>query len=120
MGFSCGLKASPASSWSRHFFKAVETNVGSAKGGPTLFATGNDPTARNLVYKVYGREYTNALVLYKPLSYTRGTSGGTGANTATTHQLNGSYRVLKPDGTLGSPVRSVTLRNGEGAVLIRA
>ena len=110
----------PASSWSRHYFKAVETNVGKPKGGPTEFATGQDPAARNLVYKVYQREYTNALVLYKPLSYTRGTSGGVGANTATTHTLSGSYRVLRPDGTLSSPVRSVTLKNGEGAVLIKA
>ncbi len=41
-------------------------------------------------------------------------------DTATTHQLGGWYRPLRADGTLGPPVNKVTLRNGEGAVLVRA
>jgi hypothetical protein len=60
-------------------------------------------------------------VLYKPLSYKLGAGTGTTADaTATTHRLNGTYRPLRADGTLGPPVTSVTLRNGEGAILVKA
>ena len=90
------------------------------KGAATVFATGSDPANRSLTYKVYGREYGHALVLYKPLSYTRGVSGTTAANTATTHKLDGWYRSVRADGSFGQPVRQVSLRNGEGAVLVRA
>ena len=38
---------------------------------------GTDPANRALQYKVYQRKYENALVLYKPLSYTRGQAGTT-------------------------------------------
>jgi hypothetical protein len=86
-----------------------------------VFATGADPSNPALTYKVFQRSYSNALVLYKPLSYTQGVSSGTLAdNTATTHQLNGNYRLLQADGTLGPVVTQVTLRNGEGAILVKA
>ncbi len=111
----------PATSWSRHWFNALTYNVGQAQGDYSLFATGTDPANSLLTYNIYQRNYDNALVLYKPLSYARGqTSGTTGDNTATTHSLGGSYRILFADGTLSAPVTSITLRNGEGAVLIKA
>ena len=110
----------PASAWQRHWIEAATYNVGKPKATQSLVATGTDPANSSLVYKVYGREYDNALVLYKPLSYTRGTNGTTAANTATTHQLDSIYRPLNADGSLGNPTRTVTLRNGEGAVLVRA
>jgi hypothetical protein len=111
----------PATSWTRHFFDAVKYNVGQPKGDFSLFAQGTDPSNSKLQYKVMQRQYDNALVLYKPLSYAQGVGSGTLADaTATTHQLNGNYRVLNADGTFGAVVRSVTLRNGEGAILIKA
>lgn len=111
----------PNTTWSRHWFNALTYNVGEAKGDYSLFTTGRDPANTALSYNVYQREYDNALVLYKPLSYALGRGIGTTASaTATTHQLNGTYRVLAADGTLGAPVTSVTLRNGEGAVLIKS
>lgn len=110
----------PASSWSRHWFNALSYNVAQAQGDYSLFATGSDPGNAALTYKVYQREYDNALVLYKPLSYATGRGNGTTSNnTATIHQLGGSYRVLNSDGTLGATVTSISLRNGEGAVLIK-
>ena len=111
----------PASSWSRHWFNALTYNVGQAQGDYSLFATGTDPANAKLTYNIYQRKHDNALVLYKPLSYARGqTSGTTLDNTATTHNLNGSYRILYSTGTLGPPITSITLRNGEGVVLIKA
>ena len=61
-----------------------------------------------------------ALVLYKPLSYYRGTNGTTADNTKTTHALNGWYRVVNNDGSLGARINTITLRNGEGVTLAKA
>jgi hypothetical protein len=110
----------PASAWSRHWWDAIAFNVGKPKGPLSEFAAGADPSDTALAYHVFQRAYDNALVLYKPLSYAvgRGTSG-TGEATATTHALGGNYRPLNADGSLGPVTRSVTLRNGEGAILVR-
>ena len=110
----------PASSWTEHWTNAINFNVGRPTSAFTKIASGLDPSNRSLEYKVYQRRYENALVLYKPLSYTRGISGTIADNTATVQQLDGSYRVVRNDGTLGPAVRQVSLRNGEGVVLARA
>jgi hypothetical protein len=110
----------PATSWSRHWTDAVKYNVGQPKATWSQLATGVDPANRNLTYKVYQREYTNALVLYKPLSYAKNVTGTTANNTATVHKLNGNYRALQANGTLGSIINQISLRNGEGAILVKA
>jgi hypothetical protein len=113
--------SNPSSSWTEHWSPAAAVNVGRPTGGMTVFATGADPANSALTYRVLAREYGNARVLYKPLSYATGRPEGTTANnTATTHALGGSYRAVNANGTLGPVVTSVTLRNGEGAVLVRA
>ena len=109
----------PASSWTQHWCQAVTYDVGQPLGSWSLFASGTDPSNRSLTYQVYQRSYTNALVLYKPLSYGNGHTGTTADNTATVFQLNGTYCPLLADGTLGSPETSVSLRNGEGAILVK-
>jgi hypothetical protein len=111
---------SPASSWSQHWIPAVTYDVGQPMGTWSQFASGADPAAPSLSYRVYQREYANALVLYKPLSFGNNTTGSLGDASATTHRLDGDYYVLKADGTLGDRVSSITLRNGEGAILIKA
>ena len=110
----------PASGWSRHWTDAITYNVGKPVAALTQFATGQDPSNRDLTYKVFRREYQNAIVFYKPLSYTRGTAGTIADNTATTHQLDGFYRPLKADGSLGTPVNRITIRNGEGITLVKS
>jgi hypothetical protein len=109
----------PSTSWTRHWVPAAAYNIGQPQGSWSQFATGADPANHALTYRVYQRNYGNALVLYKPLSYKSGVTGSTGSSTATTHRLNGTYRPLHADGTVGAAVTSVTLRNGEGAILIR-
>ncbi|AMV23619.1 hypothetical protein VT84_04355 [Gemmata sp. SH-PL17] len=112
---------SPSTSWSGHWTPVVNVDVGAPVGTMKTFATGKDPANTDLTYRVLSREYENALVLYKPLSYAQGKGEGTTAdNTATTHQLNGTYRIVNSNGTLGQYVTSVTLRNGEGAILVKA
>jgi hypothetical protein len=111
----------PASAWSRHWWDAIGFNVGLPKGPVSVFATGVDPANSTLTYHVYERTYGKALVLYKPLSYAAGKgTGGTGDDTATVHPLDGSYRPLNTDGSLGAVTRTVTLRNGEGVILVKA
>lgn len=111
----------PSTPWAEHWSPAVNVNVGRPTGATRTFATGTDPANADLTYRVFARDYQNALVLYKPLSYTQGKGEGTtGDATATTHQLGGSYRVVNPNGTLGATVTSIALRNGEGAILVRA
>jgi hypothetical protein len=110
----------PASAWSRHWFNAIAYDVGQPTGTWAQFASGSDPVNPSLNYQVLARTYGNALVLYKPLSYAAGKgTGGTSDATATTHQLDGNYRPLNADGTLGPVTSTVTLRNGEGAILVR-
>jgi hypothetical protein len=111
----------PAAPWAEHWVPAAAVDVGRPTGERTVFAAGADPQNPALTYQVLGREYGNALVLYKPLSYARGRGEGTRADaTATTHALGGNYRAVNADGTLGPVVNTITLRNGEGAVLIKA
>ena len=67
-------------------------------------------------YKILGRDYEKALVLAK-----FGNVGGfdnIGIN-PTTHSLNGSYRRLLEDNSLGPIINEITLGFGEGAILIR-
>jgi hypothetical protein len=111
----------PSAAWSQVFSEAATFDVGKPKGAMTTFATGTDPQNAQLNYRVYGREYDNALVLYKPRSYTLGRGTGTADDaTGTVHQLNGRYRQLYSDGSLGQVVTSVRLKNGEGVTLVKA
>jgi hypothetical protein len=110
----------PAAPWSQTWIPAATVDVGQPVGGMTTFAAGQDPENPALEYRVFAREYSKALVLYKPRSYTLGAGTGTLNNaTVTTHQLGGTYRVLNGDGTVGPTVTQVTLRNGEGVVLLK-
>ncbi|HEY7423861.1 MAG TPA: Ig-like domain-containing protein [Gemmataceae bacterium] len=106
--------------WSQHWFPAMGDDIGQPLSSWSLFATGTDPANPALTYHVYQRSYSNGLVLYKPLSYGNGVSGTTADATATTQSLGGTYYPVQADGTLGAPITSITLRNGEGAILINA
>lgn len=113
--------SSPSTSWTQHWSPAVTVNVGTPTGPMQVWATGTDPLSPPLTYKIFSRTYENALVLYKPLSYAQGIGTGTiNPQTATAHSLGGNYRRVNADGTLGPVINSITLRNGEGAVLMKA
>ncbi|HMF13589.1 MAG TPA: Ig-like domain-containing protein [Gemmataceae bacterium] len=108
----------PSSSWSRHWSSAAAVDVGQPLGSWSVFASGPDPAAPGLTYNVYQRSLTNALVLYKPLSFGHYTTGTTADVSATVHSLGGTYYLLGADGQSTTPVTSVALRNGEGAILL--
>src|SRR5205823_8830147 len=109
----------PSTPWVNHWTAAAAYNIGAPLGTWSPFATGADPLNAALTYRVYQRSFANALVLYKPLSTnTSGTHVGS-LTSATVHALSGTYRPLSADGTLGAAVTSVTLRNGEGVILVK-
>src|SRR5262249_11933508 len=106
--------------WSRHWFPAMGNDIGQPTGSWSLFATGADPANAALTYRLYQRPFSDALVLYKPLSFGNGVTGTLADATATTHDLGMTYYPLNADGTLGAPITSITLRSGEGAILVKA
>jgi PKD repeat protein len=111
----------PGTTWTRHWTDAISFNVGMPTASWSLYATGADPGNAGYTYNVYQRTYQNALVLYKPLSFKDWSSPAATIDdtTATAFNLGGTYQLLHSDGTLGAPVTSVTLRNGEGAILVK-
>ena len=113
---------SPAAAWSKTWIGAVAVDVGDPVGAMKMVASGADPQKPSLQYQVFGREYENGLVLYKPRSYTLGVGTGTADDTtATTVQLGGKYYVVAADGTVGkTAVTQVSMRNAEGMVLVKA
>jgi hypothetical protein len=113
----------PSSTWEEHWAPAAAYDIGKPVGKWSRLASGTDPGNDKLNYRVYQREYTNALVLYKPLSHVVGVrippTSSPGDETATKHELKGTYRPLQADGKLGAPVTSISLRNAEGAILVK-
>jgi hypothetical protein len=112
----------PSSTWKRHWTEAAAYDVGRPAGRWSRFAAGDDPSKPVMKYRVYQRAYERALVLYKPLAHKEGDwkmPSALGDETATAHDLGGTYRPLRADGALGEPVTRVRLRNGEGAILIK-
>ena len=111
----------PSAAWRDAWIDSLSVDVGQPIGGATVWASGVDPANASLTYQVFRRDYGNAISLYKPRSYATGKPPGTiDDDTATTHDLGGNFKVLNPDGTLGPTVTKITLRNGEGVVLMRA
>lgn len=122
----------PAVAWSGKWCGAAQYDLGAPTAAYSVFKTGSDPDTNlpysgySLVYKVYSRPYTNAVVLFKPISYTSPHQGETGSTTATTHDLtpllppgHTSFQQVNPDGTLtGTNITSISLQNGTGAILV--
>jgi len=92
--------------------------------GVWVFAEGANPghpdypDIAKCTYKVFARMYTNGLVLLKPKSGYDSSRSTFADNTATTHDLGGWYQPVHDDGSLGEPTTSITLRNGEAAILV--
>jgi len=66
---------------------------------------------------LYTRRFSNALVMVRPAQ----PALGWGDDTAIEYALDGTYRPLQADGTLGDPIEKMaSLRLGEAAILIPA
>jgi hypothetical protein len=117
----------PNLEWKYKWCEAADHDIGSPSGTYSVWATGADPDNASLTYKVFKRQFANAVVLFKPIStngLSNGLINGLPWNTATSHSLANlvpgktSYRKVNPDGTLGATITSISLANSEGAILI--
>lgn len=103
--------------YSSLWIRAQEANIGHPVSARVLASHGTDPLGQS--YALYTRDMDKALVIMRvnqgwgSHSYTDGTA--VTIPLPTTDQ----WVPLNADGTLGSPVTSVTLRNVEGAILLK-
>lgn len=116
-----GDPANPTSS-------AIAVDYGSATGnllgkqargtrGAFVFSTGTDPTS-SFPYFIYGRDYSKALVLYRPVTYV----GRYDSSSAVTVDLPAgeTWYKVNYDGTFSNvPSTKVTLRGAEGAIFMK-
>jgi len=111
------LENSWNSPYSSMWLRAQEADIGHPVGARVLASRGTDPLGQS--YEVFTREMDRALVVARvnqgwgSHTYTDGT--------AVTIPLPSTdqWVPLNADGTLGSPVTSITLRNVEAAILIK-
>jgi hypothetical protein len=100
----------PDTAWAR----AVEVDVGHPLRARHVIANGSDPKGQK--YRIYAREFEHALVFMRPAVDWRPTVYGD--DTAVEIPLPKPMRLLHRDGTLGSPVQSVKLRNVDAAIFL--
>lgn len=82
-----------------------------AASGPAVDQSGGS-------YKVWSRQYPYGVVYIRPVDGFDAKWGS--QSTPVTVTLGGSYRQLQTDGTLGTVVTQISLRGGEGAIMIPA
>lgn len=115
--FEHGTSAPNTAGWDsltwRGCLDVANNDLGEAVGAPYLVSQGIDPLGNNCA--VYGRAYDNGLVLVRA----RGDwDEGVEPQTAIPVSLPEAMYPVNPDGTNGSPVNQITLRNGQGAILL--
>jgi hypothetical protein len=111
------LENSWATPYSALWLRAQEADIGHPLGARVLVSRGTDPLGQN--YVLYTRDMDRALVIMR-VNQGWGSHSYTDA-TAVTVPLptTDQWVPLNADGTLGSPVTSVTLRNVEAAILLK-
>ncbi len=83
---------------------AMSANVGNAQGDKVAMDS-----------RTYKRMFSNGIVVVRFRN-----SDGDNYSDSATYQLGGSYRPVNADGSLGTAVTSVTLRNAQGFIGVRA
>jgi hypothetical protein len=95
---------------------------------PAMSVDLGTPGARNLLWKshteiggtrdVMRRDFVNAVVLHRGATWD--TSDGEYNSYSLPMGLDGTYYPLKADGSTGAGITSITLRTGEGAILLKS
>jgi hypothetical protein len=94
---------------------AVEVDVGHPREARHVIASGTDSARQN--YRIYARDFDHAFVVIRPQSDWRPQIYAD--STGIVVPLPSPMRPLRRDGTLGTAVSSVTLRNVEAAILFK-
>jgi len=93
------------------WLKAFEFDIGQPLGDMYTAQSGTDGAGQ--YYTLRARDFQNAIVLY------RGASGSNyGDQSAIVYDLNGDYRLLQYDGSLGDIVTSASIRNCETVICV--
>lgn len=98
------------------WLSAFEHPIGLATGSRRVMQSGTDPAGQS--FQVFTRDFENGFVLIRP----RSGSGSTQYGNQTAVRVNlpaGTWKMLRPDGSVTSPLTSVDLRNGESAIFVR-
>lgn len=101
-------------SFENDWLAAFERDVGQPQAATSVVKQGAiacDPQG----YKVFGRQYDQALVLLRPRDGANCTDYGD--STAVSVPLPTTMAILQPDGTLSAPMTSVPVRNAEAVIL---
>lgn len=100
--------------YSQSWTGAQEVNIGTPVGNRVTLKTGTDANGQN--YTIFARDFTNGYVVLRTKeSYAYNTYNDTTSATAT---LPRTLVPIAADGTLGTNVNQVTLRNSEAAIFI--
>ena len=115
--FPMGTSLPAAAGWDtlswRGCFDVANERLGRAVGAPYTLAQGVDPVGNSYVVKA--RRYENGLAVVR----NRGDwNQGIEVETAVSVPLPQSLLPVDPAGNLGSPVQSMRLRNGQGALFL--
>ncbi|MDQ2767570.1 MAG: Ig-like domain-containing protein [Gemmatimonadota bacterium] len=102
-----------SSLWTR----AQEANIGHPLSARVLASRGTDPLGQS--YAVYTRDMDKALVIMRVNQGWGSHSYSEGSAVTIPLPSTDQWVPLNADGTLGSPVTSVTLRNVEAAILLK-
>lgn len=108
-------------SWNRPYssmwLRAQEADIGHPLGARVLASRGTDPLGQS--YAVYTRDMDRALVVMRVNQGWGSHSYADGTAVTIPLPATEQWIPLNADGTLGSPVTSVSLRNVEAAILLR-
>jgi len=111
------LENSWSTPYSSMWLRAQEADIGHPLGARVLASRGSDPSGQS--YEVFTREMDRALVVMRVNQGWGSHSYADGTAVTIPLPSTDQWVPLNADGTLGSPVTSVTLRNVEAAILIK-
>lgn len=101
----------------KRWLKAFNVNIGTPIGARYKYTEGKDPNDKP--YRIWARNFEKALVLIRPV----GTWGYNTYDDSTAVEVtlpqDDSYYLLNDDGTRSGPLKSIKLRNSEGAILLK-
>ena len=94
---------------------SMDYDVGAPLETYSTAQSGNDP--KGYSYRIYTRAFERAVVYLRPRgSWNQDIDEGT----AVTVTLDNPYREVYPDGTIGAPTTTISIRNAQGKIMIPA
>jgi hypothetical protein len=109
--------ANPSTPHDITWLKAFEVDIGVAVGARSVLKSGTDGAGQS--YAAFQREFSNALVVYRPMRNWAHTTFGDITAEPIPLPSGHTWRLLLPDGSLTGPLTSVQLRNGEAAIFMK-